>query len=313
MSAPPPPPLTLVGRLLCAAQQTYEIKASGVAPPSPPTPSPPPSTLVGWLNNGADVQAQVAGIDEINAVMVGETASEVIVAYRGTLPFDSPDKVQMILDWIDDIMDQQVAAPPLPGLVHNGFLSAVNELWDWTLAQVKAKPQNKPLYVTGHSKGGAMANIAAAKFALAGLKPYVCTFEAARCGDPSFADGYAKLVTNATRFEFQDDIVPFLPPSDTFISMFKSLPEFAAEFGKLQAQVAGDFPNYVPVGDLHFINWQNQIVPDSLILDIQRLASILTLIVELKASQIINDHSIGPGSGVANVLCPGEWPVLITA
>ncbi|HWF77502.1 MAG TPA: lipase family protein [Caulobacteraceae bacterium] len=306
----PPPPLTLVGRLLCAAQQTYEIKVSGAAPPSPAQPAPPPSTLVGW--EGVP-QCEVAGEDEINAVMVGETAGEVIVAYRGTLPFDSPDKVQMILDWIDDIMDEQVSAPPVPGLVHQGFSGAVNELWDWTLAQVQAKPKGKPLYVTGHSKGGAMANIAATKFAAAGMKPYVCTFEAARAGDPDFATGFAKMVTNATRFEFQDDIVPFLPPGDTFMSIFKSLPEFAAEFGKLQAQVAGDFPNYVPVGDLHFINWQNQIVPDSLILDVQRMASILTLIVELKATQIIDDHSIGPGSGVANVLCPGEWPVLLTA
>ena len=30
----------------------------------------------------------------------------------------------------------------------------------------------------GHSKGGAMANIAATRFVAAGLKPYVCTFEA---------------------------------------------------------------------------------------------------------------------------------------
>lgn len=303
-------PLSLIGRLLCAAQQSYEIKVSGVAPPSPPSPAPPPSTLVGWQG---DVQCQVSGIDEINAVMVGETASEIIVAYRGTLPFDSPDKVQMILDWIDDIMDSQVSAPPVPGLVHEGFSSAVNELWDWTLAQVQAKPKTKPLYVTGHSKGGAMVNIAACKLAAAGFKPYVCTFEAARAGDPAFAAGYAKLVTNATRFEFQDDVVPFLPPSDTFISIFKALPDFAAEFDKMQAQLNGVIPNYVPVGDLHFINWQNQIVPDSLALDVQRMAHILTLIVELNATQIIDDHSIGPGSGVANVLCSGVWNLAPTA
>jgi hypothetical protein len=72
-------------------------------------------------------------------------------------------------------------------------------------------------------------------------------------------------------------------------------------------------PNYVPVGDLHFINWQNLIVPDSLALDVQRMAHILTLIVELNATQIIDDHSIGPGSGVANVLCPGVWNLAPTA
>jgi hypothetical protein len=302
--------LSLIGRLLCAAQQTYEIKVSGVAPASPATPAPPPSTLVGWEGL---VQCEVAGIDEINAVMVGETASEVIVAYRGTLPFDSPDRVQMILDWIDDIVDEQVSAPPAPGLVHNGFSSAVNELWDWTLAQVQARPKGMPLYVTGHSKGGAMANIAATKFVAAGLKPYVCTFEAARAGDPAFAAGYAQMVLNAVRYEYQDDIVPHLPPSDAFMALFRALPDFALKFDQMKAQLNGVIPNYVSVGDLHFIDWQNQIVPDNPALEAQRIAHLLTLIVELNAQKIINDHSIGPGSGVAGVLCPGVWPPAPTA
>ena len=302
--------LSLIGRLLCAAQQTYDIKVSGVTPPSPATPAPPPSTLVGWTG---DVSCEVSGIDEINAVMVGETPSEVIVAYRGTLPFDSPDRAQMILNWIDDIMDEQVSVPPVPGLVHEGFSSAVNELWDWTLAQVKARPAAKPLYVTGHSKGGAMANIAATKFAAAGLKPYVCTFEAARSGDPAFAAGYAQMVQNAVRYEYQDDIVPHLPPSDAFVAMFRALPDFAAKFDQLKAQLNDVFPNYVSVGDLHFIDWQNQIVPDNPALEAQRIAHLMTLIVELKGETIINDHSIGPGSGVAGVLCPGVWPPAPTA
>ena len=158
-----------------------------------------------------------------------------------------------------------------------------------------------------------MANIAATRFAAADLKPYVCTFEAARAGDPAFAKGFAEKVTNAVRYEFQDDIVPFLPPSDTFVWIFKALPEFAAEFARLQAQLNGVFPNYVAVGDLHFINWQNQIVPDNLVLDVQRMAHMLTLIVELNAEQIVDDHSIGPGSGAANVLCPGVWAPAPTA
>jgi hypothetical protein len=219
----------------------------------------------------------------------------------------------MILDWIDDIVDEQVSAPPAPGLVHNGFSSAVNELWDWTLAQVQARPKGMPLYVTGHSKGGAMANIAATKFVAAGLKPYVCTFEAARAGDPAFAAGYAQMVLNAVRYEYQDDIVPHLPPSDAFMALFRALPDFALKFDQMKAQLNGVIPNYVSVGDLHFIDWQNQIVPDNPALEAQRIAHLLTLIVELNAQKIINDHSIGPGSGVAGVLCPGVWPPAPTA
>lgn len=304
--------LTLVGRLLCAAQQTYEIVSSGVAPPSPPSPAPPPSSLVGWVT---DVQAQVSGAYQIDAVMVGETASEIIVAFRGTEPFDSPDKERMILDWLDDLLIDQVPAPAGPGKVHQGFNDAVSDLWDWTLAQVKTHTSGKPLYVTGHSKGGAMANIAATRFVAAGLKPYVCTFEAARCGDPDFATGYAQQVLNAVRYEYQDDVVPHLPPSTAFVELFQAMPGFAAEMDSLKAaRFQGlDIPDYAPVGDLHFINWQNQIVPDNFSLEAQRIAHILLLLVELNAAKIINDHSIGPGSGVAGVLCPGVWPPAPTA
>ena len=89
-----------------------------MTPPSPPQPAPPPSSLVGWLG---DVPCQVGGDEQINAVMVGETASEVIVAFRGTEPFDSPDKERMILDWIDDLLVDQVPAPAGPGLGPRGL------------------------------------------------------------------------------------------------------------------------------------------------------------------------------------------------
>ncbi len=295
--------ISLTGRLLCAAQQTYEIQVSGVAPASPQQPAPPPSTLVGWIGL---VQCEVAGDDGISAVLVGETPSKIIVAYRGTEPFDSPDHERMLLDWNDDLVDPLVTAPDLPGSVHSGFSHAVNELWAWTLAQVQALPKGKPLYVTGHSKGGAMANIAAMKFAAAGFAPYVCTFEAARCGDPAFAAGFDKAITHAVRYEFQDDIVPHVPPNDAFLALFRNLPGFDQALSAI-------VPSYASVGDLHFINWQNQIVGDSPLLQAQRYAHLMALIVELKAGQIINDHSIGPGSGVATVLCPGVWGAAHTA
>ena len=296
-------PISLTGRLLCAAQQTYEIQVSGVAPASPPAPPPPPSTLVGWVGL---VQCEVAGDDKISAVLVGETPSEIIVAYRGTEPFDSPDHERMLLDWIDDVVDPLVASPGIPGSVHQGFSHAVDGLWSWTLAQVQALPKGKPLYVTGHSKGGAMANIGAMKLAAAGYAPYVCTFEAARCGDAAFAAGFAKAITHAVRYEFQDDIVPHVPPNDAFLALFKTLPGFDQSLSSV-------VPSYAAVGDLHFIDWHNQIVADSPLLAAQRYAHLMGLIVGLNAEQVVNDHSIGPGSGVANVLCPGVWMATHTA
>ena len=152
-------PISLTGRLLCAAQQAYEISVSGQTPPSPPTPAPPPSTLVGWI----DVpQCQVSGDDGISAVLVGQTAGEIIVAFRGTEPFNSLDTERMILDWIDDFIVPLVASPNVGGSVHQGYSHAVDGLWSWLVATIAGLPAGKPLYVTGHSKGGALASLAAA-------------------------------------------------------------------------------------------------------------------------------------------------------
>jgi hypothetical protein len=295
-------PISLTGRLLCAAQQTYEIKVSGPAPVPPPAPAPP--SLVGWI--GAP-QCFVASVAQITAVLVGETASEIIVAFRGTEPFDSLDHFQMILDWLDDLDAALVQIPGFPGLVHQGFSAGILQLWPWVQAQVATLTQaspGKPLYVVGHSKGGALANLNAIQLVSAGDKSFVCTFEAARCGDQDFANGYGKVVNYATRYEYQDDIVPHLPPTEAFFAMFDSVDFLSA---RLRLMTHG----YVSVGDLRFINWQNQIVGDSPALEAERYFLLITLMLSFGAGKIIADHSIGPGSGVAGVLCPGIWPPAI--
>jgi hypothetical protein len=291
--------LSLTGRLLCAAQQAYAIQTSGTAPDSPPTPTPPPSSLVGWIEAP---KCEVAGDDnsQINAVMIGETPTEVIVAYRGTEPFDSLDHERMVLDWIDDFLIPLVNAPNIPGSVHYGFSHGVNELWAWVEDQLKAVSAGKPLYVTGHSKGGAMANIAAVKLVVAGYTPFVCTFEAARCGDLAFQTGFDAQVKHATRYEYRDDIVPWLPPSDAFLSLAGKLPFLADLLNSL-------IPNYVPVGDLRFIDWTGQIVGDSPALEAQRIAHLMDQLSSLNCGTVIDDHSIAPGSGAAAAICGPIW------
>ena len=287
-------------RLLCAAQQAYEINVVGPAPDSPASPAPPPSSLVGWLQPPA---ANVGGDDEIAAGLVGETAGEIIVAYRGTEPFDSLDHQRMVLDWLTDLDDPVVASPDVPGSVHQGFSHACDELWAWVRAQVQSLPNTtKPLYVTGHSKGGALANIAAPKLVAAGFTPFVCTFEGARAGDQAFADGYEKLVAHSTRYEYQDDIVPHLPPDLGFVTAFRNVPDISTILSTL-------IPTYIPVGDLRFVNWQGQIAPDSPALESLRYSHLINLMTAGNWDKIIADHAIGPGSGAAAAICGPIWPV----
>jgi dienelactone hydrolase len=304
----PAPILSLEGRLLCAAQQAYEIQVSGAVPASPSQPSPPPSTLIGWT--GAP-QCKVSGDDGISAVLVGETDYAIVVAYRGTEPFDSPDRERMVLDWIHDAIDFLVTAPNIPGSVHRSFSHQTNELWSWTLAAVQALPKTKPVYVTGHSKGGAMANIAACKFVAAGFAPYVCTFEGARAGDQAFADGYATRVPHSVRWEYQDDIVPHLPPDLAFAPLLEKAGLLPA--GSLLGGIAAGFlPSYVSVGKLKFIDWLDAVISgDSASLEAERYSHLLALIEAFDFDTIIDDHSIAPGSGAASVICGPVWPLLL--
>ena len=296
------PVLSLTGRLLCAAQQAYEIQVTGPAPASPPTPTPRPSDLVLWYGV-PQCEAVDDGPRGINAGLVGRTVNnETIVAFRGTEPFNSLDHERMVLDWIQNFLLIPLGpSPDVVGSVHQGFSHAVDGLWDWLLQQLGPPNPARPLYVTGHSKGGAMANIAAVKLAVHGYTPLVCTFEAARAGDVDFAADFNAKVVNATRWEFQNDIVPLLPPTDALLQYVKQL-----SFLTWLASAA--IPSYVPVGDLRFIDWQNNVVGDTPKLQAQRAAHLMEELDKLNCGQVIDDHSIAPGSGAAAVICGAIWP-----
>jgi hypothetical protein len=292
--------LPLPGRLLCVAQQAYQITTSGLVPPSPATPTPLPSSLVGYL---AIPPCQVAGDNDsaIDAAVVAETETEVIVAFRGTEPLGGIS-LTTFLDWLNDINAPLVTAPGQTGSVHSGFVHALDMLWSWISDELAKLDPQKPLYVTGHSKGGAMANLAAARLAAEGRHPTVYTFEAARCGDQAFAESYAKLVPNAIRYEFQDDVVPHLPPDALVATLLKGIPLVGALLKPFSL-------GYVPVGRLQFIDWHGNIVPDSPALEAERQSRLDQKLASFGFGAIINDHSIAPGSGVANAVCPGTWNV----
>jgi predicted lipase len=219
--------IDLTGRLLCASSQAYAITGAGPVPMTSPR-----AGLVGWLK---PPEGYVTGDDAIDAAMVGSTANEIIVAFRGTLPPDSPNRRQMILDWADDLDAPLVADPNLPGLVHQGFRDCLDLLWPMIepqIAELLAVRPARPIYVTGHSKGGAVAFLAGwrCRQSFPAALTHVCTFAAARCGDIAFASAYNAALPQTARFEYADDIVPHLPPSLAFATMFAGLPFWPPSF-----------------------------------------------------------------------------------
>lgn len=110
--------------------------------------------------------------------------------------------------------------PGIPGRVHAGFYRAVKSLWDpiksTMLEMFDVNTMNSTkIYLTGHSKGGAMASIAAILVNGDADLPNVTevvTFASAKAGDSAFAKAY-NMQVNQTSYEYHLDIVPFLPPS----------------------------------------------------------------------------------------------------
>jgi triacylglycerol lipase len=100
---------------------------------------------------------------------VGEIEDGVVVAFRGTLPLNI-HQITSLLDWINDFEAVPVIVANFPGAVHRGFLDALNAVLPGIETQLQQQRTRslaqKPLLVTGHSKGGAIAGLAAWKLDL---------------------------------------------------------------------------------------------------------------------------------------------------
>jgi triacylglycerol lipase len=134
-----------------------------------------------------------------------------ILAFRGTealTPGDSWRKLASVArDWWIDTRVQRVACSH-GGQAHAGFQHALDAVWP----QLREVLGQAPLWwCTGHSLGGALAALAAARVRDAGAQlAGAITFGQPRVGNDACAEGLAELpllrVVNAC------DLVPELPP-----------------------------------------------------------------------------------------------------
>jgi hypothetical protein len=151
-------------------------------------------------------------------------------------------------------------------------------------------------------KGGALASLAALRFWTENETPSrVISFAAPRFGDRAFADVYNNAHIVHTRYEFQDDLVPHLPPRlGGLVDELKEIPWIGPWFAIVR------LADYESVGELRFIDWSNEIEPDSLQIERQRDLDLVWIIWRQQLGRFPQDHEIQCKSdpGYMATACP---------
>ncbi|MAX81613.1 MAG: hypothetical protein CL843_15740 [Crocinitomicaceae bacterium] len=137
-----------------------------------------------------------------------ETDRHVVIAFRGTVGY---------MEWINNglVLQRQLEIPGIefPLKVHSGFLEIFKSIQthlDQYWNTIDTLRQDKPLIITGHSLGGAIAQLSALYLRM--LEPTVYTFGAPRVGDPEFVKAYNNSIKHSFRVVNGYDWVPSLPP-----------------------------------------------------------------------------------------------------
>jgi len=279
-------------QLLSVARLAYTIPTFALA-------ADPVIASVPFLDGANAPHAFLAGLDDVDAALVGETPDEIVIAFRGTEPIDKPS-IATFLDWLNDFDAILVHGDGLPGNVHQGFQRSISQLWGRVETDVKARlspGSSKPIVLTGHSKGGGIAYLGAvlASAAFFNSTIRVVTFAAPRAGDATFAAGYQKIIPagQSTRYEFGNDIVPHVPPSEEFFAAFKDIPFISSMVAQLNH-------GFVSVGELEFIFWdepaaagkKGSVVGDSPGLDSLRIGRLVGVLATFNFDEIAGSHSI---------------------
>ena len=156
--------------------------------------------LGGWADKlGLGHRVRLFTCDEFHG-FVGFLNKVILVAFRGT---------QSVGNCLTDAETPLVCRSPYPGRVHSGFSEAVDIVWPEIQRLIGPPSRAKPLWLTGHSLGGAMATLASVRLASEGYNVRaVYTYGSPRVGDRLFRDFFR---LPHYRFVHDNDLIPHLP------------------------------------------------------------------------------------------------------
>src|SRR5262245_16907979 len=140
--------------------------------------------------------------------MVAKDQKVALLAFRGT--------EQKLADWQTDADFKPVRSPTGTGHTHQGFTTQLEQVYlEITDALKKHLANDTLLYVAGHSLGGALATLMAARISadkVCGIHA-VHTFGSPRVGDNEFCKAYELALGHCTfRVVNAEDLVTLVPP-----------------------------------------------------------------------------------------------------
>lgn len=220
-------------------------------------------------------QAIIASCDEF-----------VVLAFRGT-------EANSIKDIKADARANSVEAPT-EGRIHAGFSDALTAVqYDIEQELDSGRYGQRPLFITGHSLGGAVATIAAKRLSDSREIAACYTFGSPRVGDE---DWITWLKTPLYRVVNAADCVTMLPPGAMTISVLAWLAGLIPARGDLvRAWLLRTFGGYIHGGNMRYLTHCNtgQYSKVRLLYSVSLLTRIKGLVIKgLPWRHFLADHSI---------------------
>jgi hypothetical protein len=170
-------------------------------------------TLIATAGFGGLVWIDLSGVFKDICAFVASSADYHLLVFRGT---------KLPQDWMTDLACTPVrfewvfTGAPAIGEIHGGFGHCLSDGFNDIIAALASRDPTKPLLITGHSLGGALAALSAACFAVLGspVPPVsaIYTFGQPRIGLHDFCNTYSRVVAEKlVRFVNKQDLVPRVP------------------------------------------------------------------------------------------------------
>jgi hypothetical protein len=169
-----------------------------------------------------ELEAQLISVDNTQ-VYAGQSDQSVVVAFRGS---EAPTTLDGLKDWLltnannylilpEGRAGTDFAAAGVGARFHRGFLEALEKVWEPLFAVVDRAltTKERPLWITGHSLGGALALLAAWRFQRNFIEVHeVVTFGAPMIGNDAAAKAFERVFpAKIFRYVDLEDAVPHLP------------------------------------------------------------------------------------------------------